>query len=97
MVLRVPVSFLPNSIEIKLIVECRSIFNNNYFFMIEIIRTARSIISATRQTGIFVPPYGFILEVLSLITQISMPTRVDTSAVWYRFKSQQVANEEALQ
>ncbi len=36
----------------------------NYFFMIEIIRTARSIIPAThlRKIGISVPPYEFILK-----------------------------------
>ncbi len=40
---------------------------HNYFFMIEIIRTARSIIPAMhhRKTGISVPPYVFILKGLN--------------------------------
>ncbi len=41
-----------------------SISTYNYFFMIEIIRTAHSIIPVThlRKTGISVPPYVFILK-----------------------------------
>ncbi len=62
-ILVVPVSFLQNSIEFqprKLV----PISTYNYIFMIEIIQTASSIISAThvRKTDIFVPPCVFILK-----------------------------------